>query len=74
MKEISQDASVSEIKAYLATNNLNPITDALNKMRREIRVSQPDLKLSQKQHYNILQVRSFLNKNAACATINGEWV
>ena len=74
MTEIKEDASLNEIKAYLAKNNLTPFKDALDKMRREIRVSMPHLKLSQKQHYNILQVRSFLNKNASCRTINGEWV
>ena len=75
MSEIKEDASIQQIKTYLAKNNLNVLRDALDKMRREIRISLgPKLTREQKKHHNILQMRSFLNKNANCSTLNGEWV
>ena len=56
-------------------NKLGAFNKALNKMRTQIRTEMgADLTLVQKKHYNILQMRSFLNKNATCRTINGEWI
>ena len=36
--EISEDANLNQIKTYLEKNNLTPFKDALDKMRREIRI------------------------------------
>ena len=72
MTEITEDASLPQIKEFLTKNNLGVFREALNKMRKDIRVAMgPNLSLAQKKHYNILQMRSFLNKNATCRTING---
>ena len=44
-------------------------------MRRAIRTQMgPGLSLAQKKQWNAIQMKQFLNKNAACRTINGEWV
>ena len=72
MTEIKEDASLPQIKEFLANNNLGVFREALDKMRKDIRNAMgPNLSLAQKKHYNILQMRSFLNKNATCRTVNG---
>ena len=56
-------------------NKLGAFSKALNKMRGQTRREMgSNLTLAQKKHYNILQMRSFLNKNATCRTIHGEWI